>query len=183
MENEEETEQEELPCAGDLDLAELWSEFTSFYANKQRAFLEHLRELVSDPDEIDNIEFCGNCGDPAWDDEISNAARGTIRICSLCWDDWVFCDSCGERFPADDLNSTLADDLVCDSCRDSYYTYCEHCEGYRHNDDDGHDHGSGDGCCSSPQLSFTIRNDGCEPLANDTRVTVTLPAGDRKSVV
>lgn len=32
-------------------------------------------------------------------------------------------------------------------------------------------------CCTSPQQQFFVRNDGDEPLANDTRATVTLPAG------
>ncbi len=32
-------------------------------------------------------------------------------------------------------------------------------------------------CCASPQRQFLIRNDGYEPLENDTRATITLPAG------
>ncbi len=32
-------------------------------------------------------------------------------------------------------------------------------------------------CCAAPQQSFTVRNDGQPPLASDTRVTITMPAG------
>ena len=82
------------------------------------------------------------------------------------------------RFPDGDLYSTLNDTEVCNSCRNDYYTYCDDCGGYYHDEDaDNHNHDSDNGCCESPQLNFAIRNDGCEPLANDTQVTVTLPAG------
>ena len=33
----------------------------------------------------------------------------------------------------------MSDESVCDYCRDRYYSYCEDCDGYYH-DDDGDDH-------------------------------------------
>jgi hypothetical protein len=86
------------------------------------------------------------------------------------------CDYCEERTTSR-TTTTLSGSEVCNSCLGDNYSYCEDCDGYYHDDDvNDHDH-SDDGCCESPQLNFTIRNDGCEPLANDTRTTITLPAG------
>ena len=90
------------------------------------------------------------------------------------------CERCERQTDDDDLTSTLADDLICERCRDNYYSYCDDCEGWYHDgdaEDHEHEEDASSGCCDSPQLRFTIRNDGCEPLANDTRVTVSLPAG------
>jgi hypothetical protein len=171
------------PDARDLDLAELWGEFRSSsrflaYDAKQAEFLDHLRGLVRDPDEIDEISFCGNCDTPEWDDDLNSAASGTISICESCWDDWSSCYECDDRFPYDDLYETLEETHVCERCRDRFYSYCEHCDGYYPDAYAGDHEHDDDGCdCESPQLEFAIRNDGCAPLANDTRVTVTLPAG------
>jgi hypothetical protein len=169
-----------LADADDLNLAELWAGFRSgrwSYARKDE-FREHLRSLVTDPDEIDSLEFCGHCEDPAWDEDLTSAMNGNIRICDSCWSGWDECHSCEERYPDDDLYSTLNDTSVCLSCRSSYYSYCDDCDGYYHDSDaDEHEHSSGNGCCESPQPEFKIRNDGCEPLAHDTRATITLPAG------
>ena len=161
--------------ADELDLAGEWQDFPSY--NKDE-FREHLRSVVRDPDEIDDLEWCGNCDEPTWDSDLHRAGTGQ-DICESCWDDWFTCDSCDERYPGDDLYTTLDESTVCDRCRDRYYSWCEDCDGY-YNDNyaDEHDHDSaGSGCCDSPQMRFSIRNDGNAPLANDTRVTVALPAG------
>lgn len=163
----------------DLDLAEEWSGFASrYYGNlKQTAFLDHLREIVRDPDAIDEIEFCGNCGAPAWNDDVSSAGNGT-RLCDSCWEDWATCGCCEEKYPPDDLTETADGADICESCLEANYTWCDDCEGY-YPDAEDHGHRSSDdgGCCESPQPDFRVRNDGCEPLANDTRFTITLPAG------
>jgi YD repeat-containing protein len=168
--------------AGDLDLAELWTAFpytTWLSSARQRDFRQHLRSLVSDPGQIDDLEFCGHCEDPAWNEDLSSAQGGSLRICDSCWSDWSTCSSCDERYPDDELYTTLGGSDVCESCRDNRYTYCEDCDGY-YDDDyaEEHEHDDdGSGCCNSPQTGFEVRNDGCAPLANDTRVTITLPAG------
>jgi hypothetical protein len=142
-------------------------------------FRAYLRTLVSDPDEIEDLGFCGNCRHPAWSDEMTIAGTGE-RVCELCLDDYGECSCCEERFPDNSLNSTLTESIVCDRCLNNHYTYCDYCEGYYPDDNSyehDHDHDQGSGCCESPQLEFTVRNDGSEPLANDTRVAFTLPAG------
>jgi len=167
------------PDAAGLGLAELWDNFRPRNRrDKQDEFARHLREMVADPDDIDDLRFCGNCGEPAWKDDLSRAGNGD-RICESCWSNWYTCDSCDERFPAGDLTTTLSESEVCDSCLRGCYTWCEYCDGYRHDEDYDHDHDSyAEDCdCESPQQRFAIRNDGSEPLANDTRATVTLPAG------
>jgi len=165
--------------AGDLDLGDLWDTFTggrSYNYRYQDGFRQHLRSLVSAPDEIDDLEFCADCSAPAWDDDLRRTGGGS-DVCESCWDEMVSCHCCDERFLDDDLTETLNETSVCDSCRASYYTWCDYCDGYRSDDDYDHDHARGDGCCESPQPEFSVRNDGCEPLANDTRFEIELPAG------
>lgn len=90
---------------------------------------------------------------------------------------WI-CDGCDDCHVGD-LTGTLDDDNVCDRCLRNYYSWCGECDGY-YRDEDGDDHTheeDGMGCCESPAREFTIRNDGCDPLGNDTRVSVGLPAG------
>jgi len=164
------------PDASSLDLADEWSAFSGY---NHDAFLDHLREKVADPDEIDDIEFCGNCEEPAWSGDLTRTGRRT-DICQSCWDDWYTCEHCDERFPNEDMNSTLGDDYICDRCRDRYYSWCSECEGYypdEYADDHYHDSYAEDCDCESPQPEFAIRNDGSEPLRNDVRVEVVLAEG------
>jgi hypothetical protein len=168
--------------AGDLDLDELWSGFVYSRFNtpgKQAAFQKHLRENITDPDSVDDLKFCGDCGKPGWGDYLNTPDNGDTHICDSCWEKWSSCDGCGDYWLVDDLNTTLGGSDICAGCRDEYYSYCEDCEGwYRDENSDEHQHnGDGDGCCASPQPEFTVRNDGCEPLRNDTRAVITLPAG------
>jgi hypothetical protein len=161
------------PAARDLDLDEEWARFAGY---QREEFLQHLRDKVSDPDEVDEIEFCDNCSDPVWD--TSRAGNGR-DICESCWEDWYTCDHCDDRFPSDDMNSTLDEGYVCDSCLRRYYSFCDSCDGYYADEySDDHDHNSGYGCeCESPAMEFTVGNGGGEPLRNDTRVTIELTSG------
>lgn len=159
----------------DLDIADVWDRFTSdhgYYGVKER-FLEHLRLLVTDPADADDIAFCDGCQRPSWSDDL-NDAGDDARVCEPCWDDWWTCSDCGGRFP--ETSTTLHDEEVCESCRDRHYNWCEDCEGYYHHDyASDHRHGGCD--CESPAMHFRVRNDGQDPLDNDTRTTITLPAG------
>ncbi|HEY1700744.1 MAG TPA: hypothetical protein VGG75_13610 [Trebonia sp.] len=166
-------------CAEDLNLADLWGDFES---SSKPAFRAFLRSITRNPAEIDSVVFCVNsgCGAPAWEDETSQAGEiSTDRLCEPCADSWVSCAGCASKYPDGDLITALNGDDTCANCLGRDYTYCEYCEGYYADEyEDEHDHDDEDGCgCVSPQESFTVRNDGAPPLANDTRVTVTLPAG------
>ena len=125
----------------DLDLPALWEQFSRL-RNGQEAFLSHLRDIVRNPDAIDDVSFCDSCSTPAW---------------------------------SDDLTGTLDGADVCEACLNGHFMWCESCDGYYQDSDSvNHDHNC---CCSSPQRRFKVRNDGCEPLANDTKVTIKLPSG------
>lgn len=164
--------------SSDLDLPGIWQEF----AGTQRRFLEHLREITITPDDIDDVTFCWQCGIPNWEEETS-AVRGdnNTRVCEACSNDFVECVQCGDLYPESETQETLGEDTVCDGCRENSYQWCEDCNGWYPTDDEAeHTHSSDDNsarCCISPQRKFTLRNDGCEPLANDTRTEITLPAG------
>ena len=166
--------------AGDLNLEKLWDTFVPVQPSRTlHLFLAYLREITRDPDAIDDVCFCVNCSCPAWKQD-TFPARGnhTEPLCENCAGDWACCDRCASLYPDSEITRVLDDDSVCDLCRRAGYSYCNYCEGWYPDDDaDEHDHTRYDDCCTSPQLEFTIRNDGCEPLANDTRVTVALPAG------
>ena len=176
MLSEETEEEEELLTSDDLDLADEWRKFGTGPWTRQADFREYLRTLVSDPDTIDEITFCESCNNPDWDDDMHSASGGNVTICESCWDDWYECYQCEYRFPPGDLTETLDGNSVCSHCIRDYYTYCDHCDGYRHDEDDNHDHNADCGCYS-PQQAFTVRNDGESPLKSDTRISVTLPAG------
>lgn len=170
--------------ADDLDLRDLWATHQTAQwltrATRQAEFLTYLRGITREPETIDNVVFCADCGNPAWDDETC-AARGDrdVRVCESCVSSsWSNCDRCEDQYRDSELQETLGGAEICPNCRDNYYSYCETCNGYHPSDDASeHDHDTYSGCCTSPQQNFTIRNDGYEPLANDTRVTVSLPSG------
>ena len=99
--------------------------------------------------------------------------------------DTQFCECCEEPQWLDELQedgSWVDGELVCASCIQDCHSFCETCsEWYHHDTEDDHDHDDDeddDSCgCASPQTRFAVRNDGREPLANDTRATVTLAGG------
>ena len=176
---------EQLPYASELDLRDEWRQFSRTFLRtrwntstirQQAEFAQHLRTLVADPEAIAGLVFCADCGDPEWDHAVTETATGLV--CESCWDEYEQCAYCEQRFPEGDLTETLSESVVCDSCRSGYYTYCDECEGY-YPDDYAyeHEHSRGDDCCTSPELAFTVRNDGAAPLANDTRIKLALPAG------
>lgn len=165
-----------------VNLAQSWYEFQRAngwkvgFAARQQAWLDELRLTVTEPDLVDDIVWCLDCSAPmdSEDSHCNEIADG--HLCETCYDRWYTCDRCDERVR--EVSGTLNDDLVCESCRGDAYSWCDSCGGYYQDEDsDEHQHGHGSGCCESPALEFTLRNDGEEPLHNDTRVTVTLPAG------
>jgi hypothetical protein len=170
-------ETEDLPGTDSLDLRTEWAGYRrNHYHNRKEAFLSRLREMVSDPDTIDEVTFCEHCGNPEWEDNTRSVR--SMTVCESCLEDWTCCDSCQDEYPDTSyLTMTLGESYVCNSCRSHNYSYCDSCEGYYLDEDsDLHDHRNS-GCCESGKPEFSIRNDGNEPLANDTRATVTLPAG------
>ena len=148
----------------ELDLREQWLEFYSAASSRppaagttiNEAFLAHLREIVTEPEYIgpEFIGFCHSCGFPEWDEDMV-LARGNseYRLCDECRQDWTTCDQCDAYYPGGELTTALSDNEYCSSCINSYYSYCEACEGwYPDEDEELHDHMAytGEGCCARP---------------------------------
>lgn len=143
------------PDPDQLDIDALFDAFARAAGWLPGDFTDYMR-LLGATREGDAVGFCDHCGRARWQAELDDSGA-----------------------------TTLAGERICESCRYGEFSFCEACDGLYHYDDaDEHDHDEGedeyayDGCCSSPQPVFRIRNDGAPPLANDTRVTVTLPAGE-----
>lgn len=122
---------------------------------------------------------CEPCGQ--W---VSNGETTTVNdgeeVCESCLHsgDYWTCDACREWRGGTYVYSytTLEEHTVCEGCRDEMYPYCEDCDGYYHENNET-DHRHSDCDCEAPAQEFRVRNDGEAALVNDTRVTVTLPAG------
>ena len=63
------------------------------------------------------------------------------------------CADCGYVHDRDDMTEVASGDLVCQSCLEDYYSYCEHCDEYCRNDDFTevvvNDHGDTEYWCGS----------------------------------
>lgn len=158
----------------DLDLESLWQEFLrdNRYAWCTDDFRELLRSLTTDPEEVDHVAFCADCSAPDHEDDQHSVSGGAV--CERCVEDYWWCNDCEERYRS--TTTTLDDTEACSSCLENNWSFCEECDGYYRDDNSG-DHDHGNCSCEAPGQSFFVRNDGEPPLANDTRVTVTLPAG------
>lgn len=130
------------------------------------------------------------------------------RILPDVAEEMVRCASCDmpthtEYDAAESVNDGY--DIVCRSCLETYYYWCDSCEEYRASsnetpdgqlycdscmescyefcsDCDGYfsreeEHTHDDDYCESPVMSFSLKNDGQEMLKNDTRISVSLPSG------
>lgn len=165
----------------ELDLSSLWSEWQvsinkSRFFSRTSAFWDWIADKLLDPGEVEDYFSCDDCSAPEHEDNGWDTGAGN-RICDDCRQrHYACCVDCDNLEPYDNLRSTLHDESVCESCIENCYGFCEECDGYYHYDSsDGHDHG---GCnCEAPAQQFRIRNDGQPMLANDTPVTVSLPAG------
>lgn len=159
-----------------IDINFEWVKFSSrHHWDGQEEFLKHLRTITYEPDRVDEVVFCDNCNEPASKEEDLSSTGEDTQVCESCLYYMYECAMCEQRFS--ETITTLDDDEVCLGCRSNWFGYCDECEGYYHLDyEDDHDHRYG--CdCESPQQVFTVRNDGLDPLPNDTETTVALPVG------
>jgi hypothetical protein len=169
------TEDSKIECLDTGTIQTLWGDYRREHGHwSGGAFFNHLRTLVEDESQVDAVIACASCSDLLMEDDGENTRDGAV--CSDCFDSYLPCNSCGDCVCEDEQVYTLYDTTVCDVCRDRHYSYCEECDGYYADDDTEHIHGNG--CdCEAPRQNFYVRNDGDPPLENDTRATVTLPAG------
>jgi len=176
-----EVEAEELPEYDRDLLLELWSKHLSEngYARFSRnSFIAVVARSFTDGEDLE-IVWCESCEEPGADgeDDYSGVKSGGYA-CQPCLEsDYFWCNSCSEYDTTSD-SQYVDDDYVCEGCYDRYYSYCDECDESYHNDySEDHDHDN-DCDCEAPGQSFLMRNDGEDPLANDTRVTISLPAGE-----
>lgn len=124
---------------------------------------------------------CHDCDGPLWDGLATVIGEKSFH--ESCANKWISCAYCGDATSDDDSCST-ADGRVCEHCNNYHYNYCEHCdESFNHGD--GHDFDREDeredereDCdCESSRRRFTFPANGSGTIANDERLTVTMPTG------
>lgn len=163
---------------GDVDVIELWAS-QSWVRDD---FITHLTELLEDtddPDGADALEWCTDCENPIDEADAVTIHDGDL-ICQTCRDENYFqCEDCDEIYHHD--NECYMESLerrVCDNGCSDYYSFCDECEGYYRTSDYVSCPNCPDVCnCGPYQTQFTIRNDGHDPLPNDTRVEIGMPSG------
>lgn len=165
---------EQLWDVEDLPADALWLEKCDQEWQRSR-FLEWLRTRCVQP-EFADFAFCTDCSKVVHLDNTSPAGgeRSGQVVCDDCVDNWWVCSYCHRYFTE---TTTIYDDCeACTSCRDARFIWCANCDEYI-SVDDTHSCYESDCGCDSPAPVFSIRNDGGEPLANDTPAAVRLPSG------
>ncbi len=176
----------ELVLWEDFDLQTSWMNAVQYHLNNpptpwcyrpnRYEFVIQVTREIADQESV-SIVWCESCEDPTNGDDAVAVNGGSEFVCNSCHDEYYrSCDDCGDVVHYESTYPTLADELICDSCRDRSYTYCEDCDGYYH-DDHAPEHGHGSCDCEPPTSSLTMRYEGDAVLAENERVTVSLPAG------
>lgn len=95
-------------------------------------------------------------------------------VCESCQEDYYLCDDCNVMIHRDDTYYLDGlDRTVCESCSCNYY-WCESCEYYS----DGPCTECSEGCeCCPTQPRFRFPANGAGTVAQDERLTLTLPKG------
>ena len=165
----------------ELDLAELWLDWTLHHSSlDESGFRARVESLTTEPDFVEDIRFCLVCHSPHHLDDVTCVSGGDQVACETCLDkSFCCCERC-EEYHWSANGSRVSGDWWCDHCRDNYATYCGECDEWCRDDyfSDEHDHGNNCDCESPAGHRFQVRNDGQDPLRNDRRVTITLPAGE-----
>lgn len=128
-----------------------------------------------EPENLCYLAPCSKCYSPENEDDTYTTRDGSV--CDTCQEEWYFsCDWCEVYARDTERTWTLGEDAICDVCRTWSAHYCDYCEGYYGSESDEHDHDNG--CeCEAPAQRFRIRNDGQDPLPNDTRVAIPFASG------
>jgi len=138
-------------------VASLWGDFEGrHYAGSLRAqtsFLSSLRDKLTDPDMVDEVEWCAACNKPGNSEDYNTVQGG--RACESCVSEHYYtCDSCEELSYG--TTTTMSEREVCENCCDNYYSWCEDCEGYYGNDYDS-EHQHNELCCRGPRRGHPLQ--------------------------
>lgn len=86
------------------------------------------QEKVVCNDCISEYTECSDCGQTVPDRNITDIDDDT-HICDNCLDHWVRCQDCSRWIKrGEDTNEVRGGGVVCDSCREDKYFYCDKCE-------------------------------------------------------
>ena len=166
----------------------LWEEYLSTaydpYWDRRSKFVTFLgNKVIESADEIYNeLAYCNSCDRPInkSHEDVTEIIAGYRYACRDCISEYLKCNDCDALVHCSATYTVtlgLDEIEVCGDCVGSSYFYCEECESYFSNEEHG-DHRHQDCDCEAPMQSFRLRNDGHEMLANDTRVTIPMPAGE-----
>jgi hypothetical protein len=120
----------------------------------------------------ETIVRCNDCTSVVFEYEAEDSQGGPI--CTVCREDYSSCDDCYATIHRDDTRYLEGlDRAVCESCSCNYY-WCENCEYYS----DGPCTECSEGCeCCPAQPRFRFPANGAGTIAQDERLTLTLPKG------
>lgn len=136
-----------------------------------------------------DLGTCGRCSRPVLS---TTRVDGQYDICHACLPTYPTCQVCGARTAtgrsaqtyAQAVARTHGNGTTCRHCRDRLFT-AHACGYYLPNGQTvcacqgGQSQQAREtSCCSSPAQSFTLRNDGLDPVSNDTPFSITLPGGE-----
>lgn len=158
----------------EINLIDSWSNtIQRGYYND--SWLDQLRETVDDPESVDDIRFCADCGQPGLVGNMRDVGRGMDNPdCEDCvaryYRECIHCNRLSNHTTT--INGDDAE-RVCSDCLNEFYFFCRTCNTWCSNDDEGeHQHPTVE-CCESPEKEFTFPNQGVR-LTPDTRVVVAI---------
>ncbi len=142
-------------------LGDLWDECRATWERDR--FVGAIERVTSRP-----IVHCGECSTAVWEDDAHSTSDGE-RVCDSCCDDYYStCYHCERLCRSTEV---VDDESVCSRCLDRHYSWCDDCDRYVDRD---HWH---ECSCEPRHLRFLFPANGQGTVANDRRLTVTLPAG------
>lgn len=165
----------QIPKMRTRDLREVYYSFLRSAQNRDGyvsndaandAWNREMKKLFPD---MEPFKRCMECVAPAAHADLKEPRPGHFVDADCYAQRWGKCPHCEKDTELRTMIQTGERRRVCSKCLETEgYVACGDCNSYWH-PDSNHHHPQ---CCESPQQLFTIRNDGGEPLANDTRVTI-----------
>ena len=142
----------------------------SYYIRTARLFPSFAATVLAVTGET--IVRCNDCQAVVLEHEAADYQGDPV--CESCQEDYYSCDDCYVMTHCDDTSYLEGlDRTVCHSCSCHYY-WCENCEYYS----DGPCTECSEGCeCCPTQPRFRFPANGAGTIAQDERLTLTLPKG------
>lgn len=107
-----------------------------FYVDVKQGFINYIKEEGTPY--FDTLRFCNDGNNTLSNDGNNDTSGFDLQMCSgNSQDDLnnLACYNCGDSLDEDDVCYSPADDLLCESCHNDSYFYCDSCNETQHNDD------------------------------------------------